>query len=267
MPKGSFIELWIWRKKKIILAEALQDVEFLLSVYRTETLVCCCLVLPRLGTCLRPCGRCIVRRALSLWASDMQINLTLKEVPMETKRSLLTLCSDGEERGELSMWGLNGIQTCLDKLTRLHEAKLLVYEELILKDQRDKNINILKGYSVTNANTRMRFTLYRVVLRILDCGTMAVDTNAELFTRSTNWKDFSLLFSQNRSIKPQHIKQTLPICVNDPLPHVCLWRNGIGNNWFLHRSSWNWILDYVLSFYFQIDTATKLVILLITFAL
>ncbi len=39
----------------------------------------------------------------SLWASDMQINLTLKEVPMETKKSLLTLCRDGEERGELSM--------------------------------------------------------------------------------------------------------------------------------------------------------------------
>ncbi len=33
----------------------------------------------------------------------MQINLTLKEVPMETKKSLLTLCRDGEERGELSM--------------------------------------------------------------------------------------------------------------------------------------------------------------------
>jgi len=44
----------------------------------------------------------------------MQINLTLKEVPMETKRSLLTLCRDGEERSELSMWGLNGIQTILD---------------------------------------------------------------------------------------------------------------------------------------------------------
>lgn len=86
----------------------------------------------------------------------MQINLTLKEVPMETKRSLLTLCRDGEERSELSMWGLNGIQTSLD-LNGLECVRLLVYEELIHKDQHEKNINIFKGYSFIHANTSNAF--------------------------------------------------------------------------------------------------------------
>ncbi len=67
----------------------------------------------------------------------------------------------------------------------------MVYEELIHKDQRERNINVFKGYSVViNTNTRMRFSLYCAGLSIV-AGGITGDANAELFTRRASWRDFS----------------------------------------------------------------------------
>lgn len=100
-------------KKKIILAEALQDVEFSVSVYRPVALRPRSVVAQSCldsGTCLRPCGRRIVHWVLlfvSLWYADKP----------DIKRG-----SHGDEKepaDTVQRWGgerrtINGIQACLD---------------------------------------------------------------------------------------------------------------------------------------------------------
>lgn len=174
MPKGSFIELWIWGKKKIILVEALQDVEFSLSVYRPVALRPQSVVAQSCldsGTCLRPCGRCIVRWALlfvRLWYADKP---DIKRGSHgDEKEPADTVQSWGGERRTINAESERNSNLPWHKLTRLHEAKLTVFEELIHKDQSERNTNVFKGYSVINANTRMHFSLYCAVLRIVAGG-------------------------------------------------------------------------------------------------
>lgn len=157
------------REKKIILVEALQDVEFSLSVYRPVALRPWSVVAQSCldsGTCLRPCGRRIVHWVLlfvSLWYADKP---DIKRGSHGDEKEPADTAEMGR-REENYQWNSS---LPWHILTRLHEAKLTVYEELIHKDQRERNINVFKGYSVINANTRMRFSLYCAGLRIVAGG-------------------------------------------------------------------------------------------------
>lgn len=144
----------------------------------TETPVCCCSVLPRFGNLPETLWETYCLQAplfVSLWYADKP----------DIKRG-----SHGDQKeptDTVQRWGAEGKTINVEsernsnlpwhKLTRLHEAKLIVYKELIHEDQ---NIKVFKGYSVIGGNAGMHFTLY--CARIIPSGHHGGDANAELLT-------------------------------------------------------------------------------------